>query len=305
MAAPDVSPIVVPDHFTVWACSDVHGQLAAVDRLLARAGLSDGADAWTAPPGTALVVTGDIVDRGREPLGLVRRLASLRTQAATSGGLVALLEGNHEVQVLGGLGGEPEIFRALMTFGGAATLLSAGLRPDEWQDRQPAAIAARVVELAPDLLPTLWTFAPYARWRDVLFVHGGPVPFRDLAGFERGAERIWIRESFFESPHPFPEADAWAAYRGAGLRRVVYGHTSMERPTLGHGGRTLNVDTWRGGQVTLARIGTGPDLADTAFIAEPSEPRAVDDAPVTRDEVRRFDTLLPPRVEAWVAAVRG
>ena len=305
MAAPDVPPIVIPDHFTVWACSDIHGQLAAVDRLLARAGLSDGADGWIAPAGTALVVTGDVVDRGRGSLGLVRRLATLRTKAAAAGGMVALLEGNHEAQVLGGLGGEPEIFRALMTFGGAATLLSVGLRPDEWQDREPAAIAARVEELAPDLLPTLWTFAPYARWRDVLFVHAGPVPYRDLAGFERGAERIWIRDAFFDSPHPFPDADAWAAYREAGLRRVVYGHTSMERPTLRHGGRTLNIDTWRGGSVTLARIGGGPDLTDTAFIAEPAEPRAVGDAPVTRDDIRRFDAVLPPIVDAWVAAVRG
>jgi len=171
MAAPDVPPIQVPDDFTVWAGSDLHGQLRAVDRLLARAGLTDGADRWTAPARTALVITGDLVDRGPDSVGLVRRLASLRAQAPRAGGMVAILEGNHEAQVLGGLGGEPEIFRALMTFGGGATLLAAGMHPADWAGRSSGEIAARVAELVPDLIPTLWTFAPYARWRDVLLVH--------------------------------------------------------------------------------------------------------------------------------------
>src|SRR5665811_1731046 len=117
MAALDVPPIRIPDEFTVWAASDLHGQLGAVDRLLGAAGLTDGADRWTAPAGTAFVVTGDVVDRGPDSLGLVRRLASLRAQARNAGGLVAILEGNHEAQVLGGLESEPEIFRAMMAFG--------------------------------------------------------------------------------------------------------------------------------------------------------------------------------------------
>lgn len=304
MAAPDIPPIRIPDDFTVWAGTDLHGQLGAVDRLLARAGLTDGADRWIAPRATALVVTGDVVDRGRDSLRLVRRLASLRAQAEEAGGCVALLEGNHEAQVLGGLGGEPEIFRALMTFGGGATLLSVGLRPDDWEGRPPEEIAARVDELAPDFVPTLWTFAPYAVWRDVLFVHGGPVPFQDLDRFERSADRIWIRDRFYDSPDRFPDAAAWASYRGAGIVRVVFGHTSVEQPTLTHDGRALNLDTWRGKQVTLARLGTGRNLHDAMFLTEPAEPRAISDTPITPEGIRRFDAKLPAIVDAWVAAVR-
>jgi serine/threonine protein phosphatase 1 len=300
MAAPDVPPIRIPGEFTVWAASDLHGQLGAVDRLLRAAGLSDGGDRWTAAAGTALVVTGDVVDRGPDSLGLVRRLASLRAQAEAAGGLVAILEGNHEAQVLGGIGGEPEIFRAFLAFGGGATLLSAGLRPDEWESRSPAEIAARVDELAPDLVPTLWTFAPYARWGDVLFVHGGPVPYQDLGRFERSADRLWIRDEFFASQDSFPGAEAWAAYRMAGIGRVVFGHTPVERPTLGHGGRALNLDTWRGRQVTLARLEPGRALGEAFFLAEPAEPRAIADQPVSSDEIRRFDAGLPAVVDAWV-----
>src|SRR5690348_2284941 len=192
MAAPHVPPIAIPDDFTVGAATDLHGQLGAVDALLAEAGLTDGGGRWIAPPRTALVVTGDMVDRGPDSVGLVRRLAGLRQQASASGGIVALLEGNHEVQVLGGLAGVPELFRALMAFGGAATFASAGLRPDEWIGRDAASIAARVDERAPDFRPLLWSFAPYARWRDVVLVHGGPVPHQPLDAWGRSAERLWI-----------------------------------------------------------------------------------------------------------------
>lgn len=304
MAAPDVPPITVPDDFTVWAATDLHGQLEAVDELLAAAGLSDGAGTWTAPPRTALVVTGDVVDRGPDSLGLVRRLAGLRDQAPAAGGLVALLEGNHEAQVLGGLGGEPDIFAALMAFGGAATLLSAGLQPGEWEHRPAREIAARVDELAPDLVPTLWTFAPYARWRETLFVHGGPVPGQELERFERSADRLWIRDAFYASPDPFPSAAPWAPYRRAGIERVVFGHTPVERPTLVHEGRAINLDTWRGRRVTLARLGADGGLPPVTLLSEPAAPRAVADAPVSRDEVRRLDAYLPGVVDRWIAQAR-
>ncbi len=302
MAAPGIPPIRIPDDFTVWAGSDLHGQLRVVDRLLGAAGLTDGADRWIAPTGTAFVVTGDVVDRGPDSLGLVRRLASLRAQAAQAGGLVAILEGNHEAQVLGGIGGEPQIFRAMMAFGGGATLLSAGLRPDEWKGRSSAEIAARVDELAPDLVPTLWTFAPYARWRDVLFVHGGPVPHQELDHFEQSADRLWIRDAFFASPDPFPEAASWATYRRAGIRRVVFGHTPVARPSLSHDGHALNLDTWRSQQVTIARLEPGRDLPDATFLAEPAEPRAIADEPISPEEIRSLDADLPAVVDAWIAA---
>ena len=299
MTTPLLPPIRIPDEFTVWAASDLHGQLRAVDRLLGAAGLTDGAGRWTAPPATALVVTGDVVDRGPDSVGLARRLASLRAQAESSGGCVALLWGNHEAQVLGGLDGEPQIFRAMMAFGGGATLLSAGLRPDEWEGRSAAGIAARVDELAPDLRPTLETFAPYARWGDVLLVHGGPVPHQELDRFERSADRLWIREAFFASPDLFPDADAWAPYRRAGIRRVVFGHTPADEPTLHHAGRALNLDTWRGQQVTLARLEPGRELRDAVFLTEPAEPRAIADAPISAAEIRELDADLPAVVDAW------
>ena len=228
-----------------------------MDRLLAAAGLTDGADRWVAPARTALVITGDVVDRGPDTLGLVRRLASLREQASSAGGVVAILEGNHEAQVLGGLGGEPGDLQGIDDLWRRRDPRVRRHRPDEWEGRSAAEIAARVAELAPDLVPTLWTFAPYARWGDVLLVHGGPVPHQEPGRFERSADRLWIRDGFFASPDLFPDAEAWAPYRRAGIRRVVFGHTPVDRPTLSHEGCALNLDTWRSHQVTLARLEPG------------------------------------------------
>jgi serine/threonine protein phosphatase 1 len=303
MAASDVLPITIPDDFTVWAASDIHGQLGAVDRLLEQAGLTDGAGRWVAAPGSALVVTGDIVDRGPDSVGLVRRLASLRAQAAARRGCVALLEGNHEMQVLGGLAGNDRLFRALLAFGGGATLLSAGMAPGEWTAMTPPAIRARLDALAPDFEPALWTFAPYARWRDVLFVHGGPVPGQPLDAFERSADRLWIREGFFDAAEPFPGGAGWAPYRDAGIERVVFGHTPVERARAMHEGHALNVDTWKGGVVSLARIPPDGDLGAAMVLTEPAAPRLGDDDPVAVAEARAYDSALPAIVDAWLEAV--
>jgi serine/threonine protein phosphatase 1 len=299
-----VAPISIPDDFNVYVASDLHGQLAAVDRLLGRAGLTDGGATWTAPPRTALVVTGDLVDRGPDSVGLVRRLAALRDQAPALGGMVVLLEGNHEVQLLGGLAGVPEVFRAFMTFGGAATLQSAGLAEADWRDASASLVATRFDAAAPDVRSTVWSFAPYARWRDVLLVHGGPVPGQALDAFEGSARRLWIRHGFFASDDPFPGSTAWTPYRRAGMERVVFGHTPVATPTLFHTGRALNLDTWRGQAVSLAAL-TGESLADAQLFSEPAQPRAVADAPVTPEEVARLDASLPPVVDRWWLGERG
>ncbi len=299
-----IAPVTIPDDFTVFAASDLHGQLAAVDHLLARAGLTDGSGTWTAPAGTALVVTGDLVDRGPDSVGLVRRMATLRGQAPVRGGMVVLLEGNHEIQLLGGLDGVPDIFRAFMTFGGAATLLSAGLTAVDWVGANAHAIAARFDAAAPDVRSTAWSFAPYARWRDVLFVHGGPVPGQDLDAFEGSAQRLWIRQRFFESEEAFPSASAWSVYRRARMERVVFGHTPVAAPTLFHGVRALNLDTWRGQTVSLARL-AGDRLDDAVLFSEPVQPRAVADAPVTPEEVLAIDAALPSVVDDWWLHAKG
>ena len=188
-----------------------------------------------------------------------------------------------------------------MTFGGGATLLSVGLHPDEWNGRSTVDIAARVDELAPDLVPTLWTYAPYARSGDVLFSPRRPRPVPGLDRFEHSADRLWIRGAFFASPDSSRGRGLGVVPEG-GISRVVFGHTPVDRPTFSHDGRALNLDTWRGQEVTLARLEPGRDLRDATFLAEPVEARLITDAPISADDIRGLDADLPAVVDAWVAA---
>ena len=89
----------------VYAVGDVHGDVDRLAALLAGAGLvsrsqSDPREVrWTGGAAT-LVVTGDFIDKGPDPLGVIALLRSLQDQAPVAGGRVLVLMGNHEAEFL-------------------------------------------------------------------------------------------------------------------------------------------------------------------------------------------------------------
>jgi hypothetical protein len=297
---PETAPIAIPDDVTVWAATDIHGQLRATRAVLAEAGLVDAGGHWIAPPRTAFVVCGDIVDRGPASLQLLRWLVALGEEAAARDGLVVLLEGNHEIQALLSLEGDPVVAEAWMLFGAGALLESAGMTAAEFgPDVEPVEVARRLAAVAPDLEGLLRGLVPYATWRDVLFVHGGPTPgTRSLADYAASVERLWIRDAFYAAAEPFPAAPPWRVYAAAGIGRVVFGHTSLEAPATFHDDRAINIDTARGGRVTLARIPEAGPLAEARILSAQAEPRRVGDPPYTMDDVRAWDSRLPPHIDA-------
>lgn len=300
MTRPPTPPATIPDDVVVWAAADIHGQLRATRAALREAGLVDADGRWSAPPRTAFIVCGDIVDRGPDSLGLLRWLLGLREEAAQRDGFVVLLEGNHEIQALLAIEGDPVVADAWMLFGAAALLESAGMTEDEFgPDRPPTAVARRLAALAPDLEPALRSLPPYARWRDVLLVHGGPTPdVPSLEAYAASVERLWIRHDFFEAADPFPDGPSWRVYREAGLRRVVFGHTRVAAPTTYHAGHALDIDTWTGRRVTLARIPADGSLDAAEFVTVEADDRRPGDRHVAPDEVREWDALLPRRIDA-------
>ena len=182
------SMAIIPDDHELWVVSDVHGQLEALEAGLARAGLTDAAGEW-ARPTVALAVLGDIIDGGPDALGTLVRLDRLRSSAAARGGLVVLLEGNHQDacrRVLEGRDG-PQLW---LDIGGDATVASCGVDP-----AAPDVVAA-VTRQAPQLRSLLDSLAPWARWRDVCLVHAGLVPDADLAEFTLAYGRLWRHGDF-------------------------------------------------------------------------------------------------------------
>jgi hypothetical protein len=80
------------------------------------------------------------------------------------------------------------------------------------------------------------------RWRDILFVHAGLAPGYGPADLGPATqEHVWIRADFYERPW---HDEGFAAYREAGIERVVFGHTPQPGgPVSFHDGRSLDIDT--------------------------------------------------------------
>ncbi len=89
------------DSNTIVAVGDVHGELGALGEILRHAGILGDQDQWIGR--NAIVVqTGDVIDRGPDPLGVYELLEKLQLEAPRTGGAVVRLLGNHELALLQG-----------------------------------------------------------------------------------------------------------------------------------------------------------------------------------------------------------
>lgn len=274
--------VLIPDDYTVWACSDLHGMATPFWRALTKAGLVDHDRRWIAKPKTSLVVCGDTIDRGPDSWPLVDDLMRLRDQAAAAGSLVVLVEGNHEWWARIGLSGAANLLNLWLSTGGLQTLESLGIGPDSRALRRDGrALAAAVRSAEPGFARYLAGLVPYATWRDVLFVHGGPVPNTySLEAFARESERMLIREDFLKGP-AFPTAPVWRAFADAGIRRAVVGHTPGSRVRTFHSGSVAVIDTNAASDrdavdhgpaaVTLMRVPTTGSFAAARLVVERSK----------------------------------
>jgi hypothetical protein len=87
----------------VYAMSDVHGgydrlaALLAAARVIDRIPLSPDRATWSAGD-AVLVVLGDLIDKGPQPVEVIDLLRTLESSAPASGGVVIVLLGNHEAE---------------------------------------------------------------------------------------------------------------------------------------------------------------------------------------------------------------
>jgi 3',5'-cyclic AMP phosphodiesterase CpdA len=278
----------VPDDWSVWAFSDPHGVTSGLRRALALAGLIDDGGHWAAAPRTALVGCGDYIDRGRDVAGTVALLRRLQAEAASAGGAVLLARGNHEAMPLMVRDGHHEWLDTWLEYGGAATVAAFGCAEPEAHD--PARVMAALEGCAPGVFAWFESLPQAVRWRDVLFVHGGLAPGHGPADLGVTTdEHLWVRSGFFDTPW---DSVDFAAYRAAGVERVVFGHTPQwSGPTFHHEGRSLGIDTNAVGnprmpdgavqELTLLGLEGAGDFAEARLVRVPTN-----DAP---------DRLLPSR----------
>jgi serine/threonine protein phosphatase 1 len=194
----------------LYAIGDIHGRLDLLSELERR--IVD--DAAAAGAGRNVVVyLGDYVDRGSQSREVVERLID----RPLVGFERRLLLGNHEESMLQFLD-DVQIGPAWLAYGGAATLLSYGVRPPS-SDRD----FIRVQEELRGKLP-----APHLAFLrslqlshvegDYYFVHAGIRPGIPLDA-QRQSDMLWIREEFLHSRQDFGKI-------------VVHGHTITEVPEI-------------------------------------------------------------------------
>lgn len=221
----------------VFAIGDVHGHKKAFESLLDAMGAA-------ADPDSHLVLLGDMIDRGSDPMGVLRL-------AAKDGSFKkrTRLMGNHDLFLHGAIAGNASVFEHWLLCGGMATL---EVMDPEFEMRKPE------VELRPFLIKHLGkeVFESYENSishieiGNLLLIHAGihpNVPFerhfngdkRDASYFyEENCPWAWVREPFLLHDREFE-----------GGRFVVHGHSpeswvlakkGMERTEQVH-----LIDGWR------------------------------------------------------------
>jgi sugar/nucleoside kinase (ribokinase family) len=246
---------------------DVHGMLDALLAALRGHGLVDAAGRWIGGH-DELWLAGDLVDRGPEGLGVVELVMRLQDEAASAGGRVGSVLGNHEIQLMAasafpGAASSPDGRR-----GFHADWLANGGRPDEL-----ARLRAEHVAWMRDL-PVA------ARVGAALLVHSDALLHRGLgpsvaganatvrAALARPDDAAWDRIlAVFSGRRAFLDAGGAAELLEAwGGREVVHGHTPLSRlfgrmPAAPEavryaGGRAVAVDggAYGGGSLIVHRI---------------------------------------------------
>lgn len=188
-----------------YVIGDVHGCLDQLERLLScieqeleeRSRLK-----------SHIVFLGDLIDRGPASAQVVERLRAYSPASAST----HFVMGNHEEVMLRVLSGEAELFPSWLKFGGAETLRSYGLDPEELDELTPAERLERVKTAIPsEHVEFVKSFSDSISFGGYVFVHAGIRPGIELRD-QSETDLRWIREPFLgdETDHGFT---------------VVHGHT--------------------------------------------------------------------------------
>ena len=218
----------VPAGTRYYAIGDIHGRLdlfeAMVDAI--EADIAGQPDLQT-----TVILLGDLVDRGPDSAGVIRRTREWQEVRE-----VRVLAGNHEEMFLESFE-DSDVLRHFLKHGGRATILSYGLERSKFMRLN----LDELFELLPQLVSEeerayIGSFEEKIIAGDYLFVHAGIDPERPIDQQKR-SDMLWIRDRFLKHEGPFEKV-------------VVHGHTIFDR-VMERGSR-IGVDTgaFRSGVLT-------------------------------------------------------
>lgn len=180
----------VPEGERIYAVGDVHGRLDLLDQLTDLIAKDNASRMATH---STLILLGDLIDRGPDSRGVIRRVMELPKDD------VIVLAGNHEEILFRLWHGEDGLAPMFHRVGGREALISYGVGPDEY-DRWDFSEMARQVRLVVprEDIDFIGTFPNCIQKGDYLFTHAGIRPGVPLAD-QKVEDLRWIREEFTRS----------------------------------------------------------------------------------------------------------
>ena len=208
---PRVRAPAVPRGTRVYAVGDIHGEIGALTRLVAK--IREDAAA-SAAERRVLVFLGDYVDRGFDSQAVIDFLLALPAPGIER----VFLRGNHEAWMLDFLA-DARAGPAWLEAGGQATLLSYGvtLPPAPRDDAGLEALRGALARAIPaGHMAFLAGLALHHVEGDYAFVHAGIRPGVGLDD-QRERDLLWIREEFTRDRRDHGKV-------------IVHGHSMTHRP---------------------------------------------------------------------------
>lgn len=224
----------------IYAVGDVHGRVDLLNRILELIAR----DVATHDDGRAakIVFLGDYIDRGDNSREVLDVLMGVREELPESH--LQFLTGNHEAAVISFLS-DPSGKAEWLRYGGLQTLLSYGVAPPssnpEPQDLVAVADSLRAA-MGPHL-EFLVSLKPMYQSGDVIFIHAGLDPNRDLANQTDDAT-LWGRSDFVDM----------GGFPGV---RVIHGHYDAREVVNTPKRVCVDTGAYYSGRLTAIRLDEG------------------------------------------------
>lgn len=225
---------------------DLHGRLDLLERMLGQIAARPGADR------ARKIVVGDMIDRGPDSIGVLRRLYGL---CVANPRTTLCLMGNHERMMLDFLADPDRHGPRWIAAGGAQTLASAGVHP--WGRTPMPELAAQLrAVLDPGMLDWLAALPLYWQEADIAVTHAGASPALDLAS-QSAARLLWGAQGVDEKDR---RDGIW----------IAQGHDIVPRACLDAGRIMVDTGAWRSGMLSAVWLdATGPCVIETRLPSEP------------------------------------
>ncbi|HSG34220.1 MAG TPA: metallophosphoesterase family protein [Sphingomonadaceae bacterium] len=232
----------IPSGRRIYAIGDIHGRLDLFEALLEAIERDD----REAPKAKSTVILlGDLVDRGPDSAGVIKRARKLQKGRDTR-----VLAGNHEEMFLLSFD-RKDVLRHFLRFGGRETLRSYGINQRPKNKKDLEALQRQMKELIPRKdVKFIREMEDRVTIGDYAFVHAGILPKVKLAD-QSPVDLRWIREPFLSSE-----------VRHSHI--IVHGHTIYNKPELRENRIGIDTGAFASGRLTaLVLEGTGRRFIET------------------------------------------